>query len=98
MSEKLKRHECLVSSLLFRQLVNIVFSCELCTCQPKRNQALMRSNLRGIGWPTKYSFQGHCFLRFFFLNYISEVHALKKTYATSYSDGVLKSSASCGRS
>ena len=84
----------MVSGLLFRQFVNIVFSFEICTCQPKRNQALLRSNLTGIGWPTKYNFQEHCILRCFFLNNISEAHALKKPYAASYSVGVLKFSAS----
>jgi hypothetical protein len=83
-----------VSGLLFRQFVNIVFSCELCICLPKRNRALLRSNLTGIGGPTKYSFQEHCILRCFFLNYISEALCLKKPYAASYSAGVLKFSAS----
>ena len=39
----------------FRQVVNIVFRFEFCVVEPKRKQALLRSNLPGIGSPDRMS-------------------------------------------
>ena len=39
----------------FRQVVNIVYWFEFCIVEPKRKQALLRSNLPGIGSPDRMS-------------------------------------------
>jgi hypothetical protein len=40
----------------FKQFVNIVWCNEFCFVEPKRKQALLRSNLPGIGSPDRMSF------------------------------------------
>jgi len=44
-----------VNGRIFRQFVNIVFKFEIYNVEPKRKQALLRSNLPGIGSPDKVS-------------------------------------------
>lgn len=68
---------------------------KICNVEPKRKQALLRSNLPGIGSPDGMLKEEQVQNNVSAL-YISEALCLRKTYAA-YSIGVKSLSDSCGR-